>query len=160
MTRYPVPPAMLVKWRPHISSESLQVSALNKGSDVDDQGFDETDDDPTRRESSPTFSPVPLRRSLRHRRNRSEDEVEQDVISISSRSGKKFNFCDSIHNLTIYCLLLALLVDHESSALVPKLSIPIAKSSTPPCVEAIQDSFYSSINFDDEENPWVPLGTA
>ena len=24
-------------------------------------------------------------------------------------------------------------------------------------VEAIKDSFFSSINFDDEENPWVPL---
>jgi hypothetical protein len=33
---------------------------------------------------------------------------------------------------------------------------PVAKASTPPCVEAIRDSFFSSINFDDEENPWVP----
>jgi len=34
---------------------------------------------------------------------------------------------------------------------------PVAKASTPPYVEAIKDSFFSSINFDDEENPWVPL---
>jgi hypothetical protein len=138
-----------MKWRP-------QVSALNKGSDINDQSFDETDNDSDPEFSpGPTFSPVPLPRSLRRRCNRSEDEVEQDVISISSRSGKKFNFCVSIHNLTIYNILLAL--DHESSAPVPKVSIPtMAKSPTPPCVEAIQDSFHSSINFDDEENPWVP----
>jgi len=36
---------------------------------------------------------------------------------------------------------------------------PVAKASTPPCIEAIKDGFFSSINFDDEENPWVPLGS-
>jgi hypothetical protein len=87
VTRYPVPAATLKKWRPRISS--LQVSALNKGSDVDDQSSDEADNDPEP-ESSPKFSPVRFLRSSRSRCNESEDEVEQDVISISSRSGKQF----------------------------------------------------------------------
>jgi len=90
VTRYPVPAEVLEKWRPHISS--APVSAL-KGSDFDDQSSDEIDNDTT---SSPTFSPVPLPSTqpslqCRLRHNRSEDEVEQDIISISS--GKKFNFC-------------------------------------------------------------------
>ena len=92
MTRYPVPAEMLEQWRPHVSL--LQGSALNKGSEGDDRSLDEADNDTP----SPTFSPVPLpstQPSLqrRHRRNGSEDEVEQDIISISSTSGKKFNFC-------------------------------------------------------------------
>jgi hypothetical protein len=35
----------------------------------------------------------------------------------------------------------------------------VNKASTPPRVEAIQDSFFSSINFDDGENPWIPHGS-
>ena len=43
--------------------------------------------------------------------------------------------------------------------LADELSDPVAKASTPPCVDAIKDAFFSSINFDDEENPWVPQGS-
>ena len=88
MTRRPVPAEMLQEWRPRISS--VPFSAL-EGTDLGDKSSDEIDNDT----SSPTFSPIPLpstQPSLRHRlrRNRSEDEVEQDIISISS--GEKFDF--------------------------------------------------------------------
>jgi len=91
VTRYPVPAEILKQWRPHISA--APVSAL-KGSDFDDQSSDEIDNDT----SSPTFSPVLLPSTqpslgCRLHHNRSEDEVEQDIISISSMSGRKFNFC-------------------------------------------------------------------
>jgi len=91
VTRYPVPVEILVQWRPQITSFEVPASAL-EGSDLGDQSSDEIDDT-----SSPKYSPVPppsTQRSLRprHRRNRSEDEVEQDIISISSMSGKKFDF--------------------------------------------------------------------
>jgi hypothetical protein len=89
VTRHPVPAEMLMEWRPRIFS--VPFSAL-EGTDLGDQSSDEIDNDT----SSPTFSPIPLpstQPSLqrRLRRNRSEDEVEQDIISISS--GKKIDFC-------------------------------------------------------------------
>ena len=91
VTRYPVPAEILEQWRPCISAVPVSAS---KGSDFDNQSSDEIDNDT----SSPTFSPIPLPSTqpssrYRLRRNRSEDEVEQDIISISSMSGKKFNFC-------------------------------------------------------------------
>ena len=45
-----------------------------------------------------------------------------------------------------------------SLVLAEELADPVARASTPPCVEAMRNTFFSSINFDDEENPWVPLG--
>ncbi|KIM38494.1 hypothetical protein M413DRAFT_75940, partial [Hebeloma cylindrosporum] len=124
VTRYPVPVEKLEQWRPRISAA---LASSSKGSDFDDQTSDEVNSDA----SSPTFSPAlttkpSLRRSIL--RNGSEDEVEQDIISISSMSADE-------------------------------ASVPVVKAPTPPCVEAIKDSFFSSINFDDEENPWVPLGS-
>jgi hypothetical protein len=81
VTRRPVPAEILEEWRPHIT-------------DLGDPG--QSSDEIDNNISSPAFSPVPLpttQPSLRRRlrRNRSEDEVEQDIISISSTSGKKFN---------------------------------------------------------------------
>lgn len=97
VTRYPVPAATLLEWKPRISL--AQDPAMNKDSSVDDSDNDTP---------SPTFSTVPLpsnQRSLRRRHDRSEDEVEQDIISISSMSGKKFDFCIEIDDLTVYLLL-------------------------------------------------------
>ncbi|EDR01646.1 uncharacterized protein LACBIDRAFT_310593 [Laccaria bicolor S238N-H82] len=124
VTRYPVPAATLLEWKPRISL--AQDPVVNKDSDVDD-----TDNDTP----SPTLSAIPLpctQRSLRPRHVRSEDEVEQDIISISSMS------------------------DGESSAPAPKIPIPVTKAPTISSIEVMQDFFHSSFNFDNEENPWVP----
>ncbi|KIJ92423.1 hypothetical protein K443DRAFT_13620 [Laccaria amethystina LaAM-08-1] len=127
VTRYPVLAATLLEWKPRISL--AQDPAMNKDSSVDDSDNDTP---------SPTFSTVPLpsnQRSLQCRHDRSEDEVEQDIISISSMS------------------------DGELSAPPPKVPIPVPKAPTPPSVEVIQDFFHSSFNFDNDENPWVPRGS-
>ena len=50
-------------------------------------------------------------------------------------------------------------LETESSAPEATFPAPVNKATTPPCVEAIQDSFFSSINFDDGENPWMPHGS-
>jgi len=33
---------------------------------------------------------------------------------------------------------------------------PAANAPTPPFADSIQDTFSSSMNFDDDENPWIP----
>ncbi|KAF8800929.1 hypothetical protein BYT27DRAFT_6808515 [Phlegmacium glaucopus] len=123
VTRDRVPNETLKEWRPHASGK--RVATLNEGFDVEDGSLDDTDDEIS--SAIPGSVPFPSTQpslGLRHHQNGSEDEVEQDVISIS---------------------------DNEPE---PAPS-PVANAATPPCVNTIKDHFSSSMNFDDEENPWI-----
>ena len=85
VTRDRVPHATLKRWRPRISQ---RISTVQNGSDISNESSDDTSDGT----SSPTFSPAPFpctQPPSQSRRNRSEDQVAQDIISISSTSGKK-----------------------------------------------------------------------
>ena len=78
MTRECVPTATLNKWRPSVSSK--QDSKSDGSSDMEDPSSDSE-------RSSPLLHsfPFPLsQRPRRHARAQSEDEVERDVISIST----------------------------------------------------------------------------
>ena len=90
VTRDRVPQETLKTWRPRISSQrpSIHWQAVQNGSDIDDEFDSDNSSDGT---SSPTFIPVPfpctqLPSHPGPSRNRSEDEVAQDIISISSSS--------------------------------------------------------------------------
>ncbi|KAF8800930.1 hypothetical protein BYT27DRAFT_7227074 [Phlegmacium glaucopus] len=115
-TREPVPSQILKKWRPIVPLQ--QISTSNKDSDVEDM----SSDDAKGPLSFPSIPPPPSQL----RWNRSEDEVEEDIISIST---------DSVS-------------DDEQPA-------PVVNASTPPYVNTIQDYFNSSMNFGDEGNPWI-----
>lgn len=89
VTREPVPSRILKKWRPVVPFRGLSTS--KKDSDIEDPSSDISEDDP----SGPSLMSRPFPfldvlppPSQRHR-NRSEDEVEEDIISIS---GKKLNY--------------------------------------------------------------------
>ncbi|KAF8801926.1 hypothetical protein BYT27DRAFT_7261566 [Phlegmacium glaucopus] len=106
VTREPVPSQILKKWCPIVPLQ--QISTSNKDSDVEDMSSDDA-----KGETSSLISG-------------SEDEVEEDIISIST---------DSVS-------------DDEQPA-------PVVNASTPPYVNTIQDYFNSSMNFGDEGNPWI-----
>jgi hypothetical protein len=70
--------ATLNEWRPSISSK--QDSKSNGSSDIEDSSSDSE-------RSSPLMRSIPFplsQRPRRHARAQSEDEVERDVISIST----------------------------------------------------------------------------
>jgi hypothetical protein len=103
VTRDRVPNATLKMWRPRISSQ-LERPSIQNGSDIDNESSDS--DNSTDGTSSPTFIPAPFPctqpPSHRPSRNRSEDEVAQDIISISSNSGKKSIYISKINDLNLY----------------------------------------------------------
>ena len=84
VTQRRVSSATLKMWRPSIAS---QKPLSNQGSvDEDSDGsMDDVEDETPSPISGP--APFPLSQPLRHR-DRSEEEVEQDIVSILSISGK------------------------------------------------------------------------
>lgn len=84
VTRRRVSSATLKMWRPSIA---FQKPLSNQGSDIEDESQDNVED----KTPSPILDPAPFPLSQRRlrRRDRSEEEVEQDIVSISSDSGKQ-----------------------------------------------------------------------
>lgn len=75
MTRNPVPPEVLRSWRPQPACHNEESSE-----ETDDEANTSSDSDPP-----PLPSILPILQHRRSLRNRSEEQVEQDIISISGR---------------------------------------------------------------------------
>jgi len=126
VTRIPVPGQILKTWRPTVSLNNLPKSDLDSDSESEDyRGIDET------------FSFIPsIKLPPSSRRPIVRNKVHDDVISISDDDDKPVSMIRS---------------DDDWDKPGPVVSPP-----TPPAeVEAIKDTFNSSMNFGDEGNPWI-----
>ena len=81
VTRDPVPIKILKKWHPSVAYPKASTSKAKEGSDIEDSSGSSSNKDGS---PSPRYSlrvPPPSQRHLR----RSEDEVEDDIITISGK---------------------------------------------------------------------------
>jgi hypothetical protein len=127
-TRHAVPAAVVRSWYP-------PSSALEPEDNVDDVTLSESsDDDPP---PLPSIQPM-LRRSLRHK---SEEEVEQDIISISGRS--------SFQSFLLYQIFNIFYLDDDA----PDGARAATEEAATPPGEPVADLFSSFLHLGDE-NPW------
>ena len=90
VTREPVPSQILRKWRPIVPLRGLSTSKRDSG--IEDLSSDVSEDDPSSPIPGPSTRPFifPPPSQLHHNRDRSEEEVEEDIINISGKLTYQF----------------------------------------------------------------------